>query len=97
MPVNPKLIEVGAQAFAAFIQDPEIVGRLLEKAGKMPNLQMPTMGGKFFWTNLVEHDGWRLQKHNLLGNCRILNPDGVRLAWGGETAMIKLMESLIPK
>jgi hypothetical protein len=94
MPVNPKLVDLGVKALIALASDPEMVGRFLDKAGKMPNIDMPTMGGKVFWTDLAEHKGWRLQKNDVFGNCRILNPGDERIAWGGEAEMVELLKSV---
>ncbi len=60
----------------------------------MPNIPFPTMGGKVFWNELAECDGWRLQKNMLTGHCRILNPDDIRVAWGGEDALMRLFQRL---
>ena len=93
MAVNPKLIEVAVKALIYLATHPEKIGEVLEKSGKMPNVKMKTMGGKVFWTELVSQSGWRLQRNDVFGNCRILNPADERIAWGGETEMIKLMDS----
>jgi hypothetical protein len=55
---------------------------------------MPTMGGHIFWTEIANVNGWRLQRNKVFGNCRILDPDDVRRAWGGENAMLKAFETL---
>lgn len=52
------------------------------------------MGGEIFWENIVNVDGWRLQKNKVFGNCRIIDPNNIRKAWGGEKAMIKALEKL---
>ena len=46
------------------------------------NVDTPTMGGYFWWTTLDEKSGWRLQQHVISGLCRILDPNGIRQAWG---------------
>lgn len=51
------------------------------------NIPFPTMGGKVFWENLEECGGYVLQKNSILGNCRILNEDNIRVAWGEEGPM----------
>ena len=60
----------------------------------MPNIPFPTMGGKVFWNELAACKGWRLQKNMITGHCRILNPDDIRVAWGGEDAIMKLFQNL---
>jgi hypothetical protein len=94
MAMNPELIKVGLKALVYLATHPEKVGELLEEAGSMPNVKMKTMGGKVFWTDVVSQNGWRLQRNDLFGNCRILNPTDERIAWGGETEMLNLMKSL---
>jgi hypothetical protein len=75
-------------------QDPKMIGRLLEELGPMPNLPTRTMGGKTFWTDIVDIGGWKLQKNRVFNNCRILDSGNVRRAWGSEAAMLKAFESL---
>ena len=49
-----------------------------------PNVQFPTLGGKVWYDNIFEVDGWRLQQQRTIGlksHYRILNPKNVRAAW----------------
>jgi len=93
--MNPFLIK---QLFKILVANPKLVGKFLEYAGGyMPNIQMPTLGGHVFWENLAEYKGWRLQKNSIFGNCRILNPDDERVAWGSEAAMRQLIERFLGK
>lgn len=49
-----------------------------------PNVPLPTLGGNFFYDNVFEIDGWRLQQHNTPGmeiHYRFLDPNNVRVAW----------------
>jgi hypothetical protein len=75
-------------------QDPQTIGKLLEKMGSMPNVPTSTMGGSVFWTDIASISGWRLQQNRVFGNCRILDPNEIRRAWGGETAMLQAFQSL---
>jgi hypothetical protein len=75
-------------------QDPQMIGRLVEQMGSMPNLPTKTMGGLVFWADVADISGWRLQRNWVFGNCRILDPNDVRRAWGGETAMLEAFEYL---
>lgn len=68
----------------------EVVQSGALKKFSMPNIPLPTMGGKVFWNELAERDGWRLQKNMVTGHCRILDPEDVRRAWGGDDAMMEL-------
>lgn len=48
------------------------------------NIEMPTLGGEVFYTDIVNIDGWRLQQHNvpfLTSHYRILDPGNTRMAW----------------
>lgn len=60
----------------------------------MPNVPFPTMGGHVFWNELANVNGWKLQKNMVTGHCRILDPDDIRRAWGGEEAMLKALTQL---
>lgn len=75
-------------------QDPQMIGELLEKMGSMPNIPTSTMGGSVFWTDIACVAGWRLQGNWVFGNCRILDPNDIRRAWGGETAMLNAFQAL---
>lgn len=51
------------------------------------NINMPTMGGKYFWNELLNESGYKLQQHSIEGHCRILDDKNKRIAWGNETQM----------
>ena len=67
--------------------DPEI---LRDFPMGLPNLRMPTMGGTFFWEDVAEIQGWRLQKNTLTGHWRLLDPDNFRCAWGTNAKMVDI-------
>lgn len=69
--------------------------KAIEKLPTMPNVNFPTMGGKVFWNDLVNVNGWRVQKNNITGHCRVLDPENVRHAWGGEEDILTLFEKLL--
>ncbi len=48
----------------------------------LPNIPVKTMGGKVFWNDLAQSNGWRLQQNMITHHCRILDPNNVRRAWG---------------
>ncbi|MDO4575757.1 MAG: hypothetical protein Q4D98_11150 [Planctomycetia bacterium] len=48
-----------------------------------------TLGGKVWWTEWDIVEGWRLQQNYFTGHCRILDPKGVRRAWGRKHVMEK--------
>jgi hypothetical protein len=74
--------------------DPQIIGRLLESIGSMPNIPTKTMGGYVFWKDIANVNGWRLQRNQVFGNYRILDPNNIRRAWGGESAMLQFFQSI---
>ena len=55
--------------------------------GDMPNIKMPTMGGKVFWDTKQRKNGYKLQVNMFTGHARILNEDDERIAWGDEDTM----------
>jgi hypothetical protein len=50
------------------------------------NLQLPTIGGKQFWTDHRWQQGWRIQQNAITEHWRLLDPDNVRVAWGSRAA-----------
>jgi hypothetical protein len=74
--------------------NPDLIGKVLEEIGSMPNIEFPTLGGHVFWENLAEYKGWKIQRNVIFKNCRILDPDDTRQAWGGETAMKNAFSAL---
>jgi hypothetical protein len=70
-------IALGAAACAAFGGQS---GRL------QPNLALPTLGGTQLWTDVAWDAGWKVQRHAWTEHARLLDPDGVRRAWGDERA-----------
>ncbi len=46
------------------------------------NFTVPTFGGKFIWSDIFLHAGWRIQKNVLTGHCRLLDSNDFRQAWG---------------
>lgn len=55
--------------------------------GDMPNVKMPTMGGRYFWTTAEENDKYKLQVHKITGHARILDDRNRRIAWGAADVM----------
>ncbi len=83
------------QGLTKIATDPQVIGRFLDNLDSpMLNIETSTMGGQVFWTNLANVNGWRLQKNKIFGNCRILDPNDVRKAWGGEKAMLNAFKKL---
>lgn len=62
------------------------------EAGRpLPNVPLPTLRGRQFWTDYRWADDWRLQQHALTGHWRLLSPSGVRHAWGTRAACERAM------
>ena len=76
-------------------QDPGRVKDIISSLPSLPNVRTKTLGGKMFWADLVNVDGWRVQENVLLGNCRLLDPGNVRQAWGKKEDMVRAFEAVV--
>jgi hypothetical protein len=63
----------------------------------MPNIPFPTMGGEVFWNELASVNGWRVQQNMITQHCRVLDPNDVRVAWGGIEAIMNVFARLVKK
>lgn len=63
-------------------------------SGVWPNIAMPTLGGKQFWTDRFIHGGWRVQENALTGHSRLLDPRNIRRCWGGYAACRAVFERI---
>jgi pimeloyl-ACP methyl ester carboxylesterase len=67
-----------------------------------PNLTWKTLGGEQLWTDELVYGKWRMQRNELTGHYRLLDPKNVRRAWGTDDecravlALIKWREKLQP-
>lgn len=84
--MNKKLI---VKALAALAFNPGLLDGI-----SLPNINFPTMGGIFFWNDLANVNGWRMQQNTITQHVRILDPEDVRRAWGGIDAMERLIYRL---
>lgn len=50
------------------------------------NLVFPTFGGLQLWTDEFWECGWRIQRNEITGHCRLLDPRDLRYAWGSLAA-----------
>lgn len=73
------------------------VPNLIDNFPTLPNINFPTMGGHVFWNDLAEVNGWRVQKNNITGHCRILDNEDIRRAWGGEKAIMDFFQKILKK
>ena len=46
------------------------------------NIPIKVMDNEVMWDILKMEKGWKLEQNIFTGHARILNPDGVRVAWG---------------
>ncbi|MHB1036078.1 MAG: alpha/beta hydrolase [Pirellulales bacterium] len=58
------------------------MGLIPRKPTGLPNLALPTMGGKQFWADELCFHGWRIQRNTVSDHCRLLDERDVRQAWG---------------
>lgn len=61
----------------------------------LPNLPLPTLGGRQLWTDHLWNDGWRLQQNAITGHWRLISPANVRYAWGSRAACEQAMQERI--
>ena len=76
-------------AMTALATNPSIIDNI-----SMPNINFPTLGGVYFWNDICSVKGWRLQQNTLTQHYRILDPNNIRRAYGGLTAMEKLFNRI---
>lgn len=64
-----------------------------EQAGGLFSTGVPTLGGRFVWSDEVVDHGWRIQKHAVIGHYRLLDDHDRRQAFGSfDTCLAKLNE-----
>lgn len=64
-----------------------------EQAGGFFSTGVPTLGGRFVWSDEVVDHGWRIQKHAVIGHYRLLDASDRRQAFGTfDTCLAKLNE-----
>lgn len=93
IPMDKTLSEI---EFNSIVDNPKLINKLFNfLGGDMLNVEFSTAGGKIFWKDLFEHNGWRLQQNKITGHCRILNPMDKRKAWGSYKAMKDSMKKVL--
>jgi triacylglycerol esterase/lipase EstA (alpha/beta hydrolase family) len=55
------------------------------------NLDLPTLGGRQFWTDHVWQQDWRVQQNALTEHWRLLDDKNVRRAWGTRSDCEKVL------
>jgi hypothetical protein len=80
------------------LESPWVRGLQLLQSGarfpSMPNIPLPVFGTGLLWDELANIDGWRVEENTLTHHCRVLNPDNVRIAWGGKDAIMSAFKQL---
>jgi pimeloyl-ACP methyl ester carboxylesterase len=66
----------------------------LKEDAKLWNVELPTLGGKQFWTDHRWWNGWRVQYNSTLDHWRLIDPNHVRKAWGGKQAMLDELQRI---
>jgi hypothetical protein len=61
---------------------------------RLPNLTLPTLGGKQLWADLWVRSGWRIQRSIVTGHHRLLGPGDARHAAGSFTHCRDVFERL---
>lgn len=70
---------------------------LLSEIGDCPNVEFPTVGGKLFWKDKRNVNGWKLQYNYLTGLSRIIDENNIRKAWGSPNIMEEKFKRLTRK
>lgn len=70
---------------------------MIQGNGKRWNLELPTLGGKQFWTDHRWWHGYRLQYNHTMDHWRIIDPSSFRKGWGTKEAMLEVLEEIKSK
>ncbi len=70
---------------------------MIQGNGKRWNLELPTLGGKQFWTDHRWWHGYRLQYNHTLDHWRVIDPSAIRKGWGSKEAMLEVFEEINSK
>lgn len=65
---------------------------MIQNNGRKLNVELPTLGGKQFWTDHRWWYGWRVQYNHTLDHWRLLDDRSIRKAWGTKEAMLEALE-----
>lgn len=63
----------------------------------LPNVKLPTLGGKQLWADVHFFHGWRIQRDVLTDHYRLLSPKNVRQAWGSREACLAKLDEIRQK
>ena len=62
---------------------------------EMINIPIKVIDGHTFWELIKVEKGWEVQKNIVTGHARILNKNGIRIAWGSCEEMNEFFEKLV--
>ncbi|HAN97995.1 MAG TPA: lipase [Planctomycetaceae bacterium] len=60
------------------------------------NLSLGTFGGMQFWTDFVVRAEWRIQRNEMTGHYRLLDPRNVRQGWGNYAHCLQELDRRLP-
>ncbi len=52
------------------------------------NWPWPVLNAGVCWTTIRRRQGWEVQRNDITGHARIIDPNDIRRAWGSESEMI---------
>jgi len=67
---------------------------MIQGKGNRWNLELPTLGGKQFWTDYRWWYGYRIQYNATLDHWRLIDSKSIRKGWGTKEAMLELLEQI---
>lgn len=70
---------------------------MIQGNGQRWNLELPTLGGKQFWTDHRWWHGYRLQYNHAMDHWRVIDTNAIRKGWGTKEAMLEVLEQIKSK
>ena len=74
---------------------PDLLLGILETDLSLPNIPMTVKDGGVFWKTLAKSNGYKLQQNMVFKQARILDRNGVRIAWGTVNGMEKALDRML--
>lgn len=68
---------------------------ILDKELSLPNIPWKVYDGGIFWTTIAECSGWKVQQNIFTKSARILDSNGIRIAWGTVNGMEKVLDRML--
>jgi hypothetical protein len=73
----------------------EQINDLLQQEIQMPNLPLKVMDAGVMWNTLMQSNGWKLEQNEFTRHCRIIDPNGIKRAWGNQNGMLKAFDEFL--